>query len=95
MACRTAFIIAISAVVYVVMMIVLVFVLRRGRGDLGEAPENSARLEPERSRKMERSVKVGVAITAAWVAATWRGIHHLRLGRTPPRSTIPTDRPAT
>jgi hypothetical protein len=25
----------------------------------------------------------GAAITAAWVAATWRGIHHLRLVRTP------------
>lgn len=26
----------------------------------------------------------GAAITAAWVAATWRGIHHLRSARTPP-----------
>ena len=25
----------------------------------------------------------GAAITAAWLAATWRGIHHLRLARTP------------
>jgi mercuric ion transport protein len=36
----------------------------------------------------------GAAITAAWVAAMWRGIHHLRSAQTlasPPSS----DRPAT
>ena len=46
-------------------IILLAFVLRRGRANEGELPEESQRLEPERNRKMERSVKIGVGITAA------------------------------
>lgn len=58
------FLVGISAAVYVIMMFLLVFVLRRGRSNIGEAPQHSEQLEPERNRKMERSVKVGVAVTA-------------------------------
>jgi cytochrome c oxidase subunit II len=58
------FLFGIAAVVYVIMMVLVAFVFRRGRGNKDETPEDSARLEPERNRKMERSVKTGVAITA-------------------------------
>ena len=36
----------------------------------------------------------GAIITAAWIAATWRGIAHLRAARTPAASLKPTERRA-
>ena len=59
------FLIGIAGVVYVIMMGLLFFVVRHGRRNLEESSAEAEQLEVQRNRKMERSVKLGVAITTA------------------------------